>query len=188
MSLTEADVAALDDHVRSAGLPSRSAAVRVEHAGAGRPLLLVNGIGATGDLFDTFRAHLVDRETISFDAPGVGGSSTPHYPPTLRRLAAVVAELVGSVGHERVDVLGLSWGGALVQEHHPPAPGRRPAGGAGRHDPGLGLAARPPGGDQHPGLAHAVLLAGLPDPGGADPLRRRDPAPPAPSSRWRTPG
>ncbi len=90
--------------------------VRVEHAGAGRPLLLVNGIGATGDLFDTFRGHLADRETISFDAPGVGGSSTPHYPPTLRRLAGVVAELVGAVGHERVDVLGLSWGGALVQE------------------------------------------------------------------------
>lgn len=90
--------------------------VRVDHAGAGHPLLLVNGIGATGDLFDTFREHLADRETITFDAPGVGGSSTPHYPPTLRRLAGVVAELVRAVGHERVDVLGLSWGGALVQE------------------------------------------------------------------------
>ena len=90
--------------------------VRVEHAGAGRPLLLVNGIGATGDLFDTFRSHLGDRETVSFDAPGVDESSTPTYPPTMRRLAGVVAELVRAVGHEQVDVLGLSWGGALVQE------------------------------------------------------------------------
>lgn len=88
----------------------------VEQRGAGRPLLLVNGIGATGDLFRPFRQHFTDRETIAFDAPGVGGSPTPLYPPTMRQLAGTVAGLVDELGHDQVDVLGLSWGGALAQE------------------------------------------------------------------------
>ena len=89
--------------------------VTVENRGAGRPLLLINGIGATGDLFDPFREHMADRETIAFDAPGVGGSPTPLLPYSMRQLAGTVAGLVDELGHEQVDVLGLSWGGALAQ-------------------------------------------------------------------------
>ena len=88
----------------------------MENKGKGRPLLLINGIGATGDLFDPFRQYLNDRETIAFDAPGVHQSPTPLLPLTMRRLAAIVAGLVGQLGHSQVDVLGLSWGGALAQE------------------------------------------------------------------------
>jgi poly(3-hydroxyalkanoate) depolymerase len=88
----------------------------VERRGAGRPLLLINGIGATGDLFRPFRQHFSDRETIAFDAPGIGGSPTPIYPPTMRQLAGMVAGMIDELGHEMVDVLGLSWGGALAQE------------------------------------------------------------------------
>lgn len=84
--------------------------------GRGRPLLLVNGIGATGDLWDDFRAHVTDRETIAFDAPGVGGSPAPLYPFRINRFARRLADLVDALGHDRVDVLGLSWGGALAQE------------------------------------------------------------------------
>ncbi|MEZ5375071.1 MAG: alpha/beta fold hydrolase [Acidimicrobiales bacterium] len=90
--------------------------VTVEQRGAGRPLLLINGIGATGDLFDPLRQHLRDRETIAFDAPGVGGSPGPLMPFSMRSVAATVAGLVDELGHDRVDVLGLSWGGALAQE------------------------------------------------------------------------
>jgi len=84
--------------------------------GLGRPLLLVNGIGATGDLWDDFRAHVADRETIAFDAPGVGGSPAPLYPFRLDWFARRLVDLVDALGHDRVDVLGLSWGGALAQE------------------------------------------------------------------------
>jgi poly(3-hydroxyalkanoate) depolymerase len=84
--------------------------------GRGRPLLLVNGIGATGDLWDDFRAHVADRETIAFDAPGVGGSPAPLYPFRINWFARRLADLVESLGHDQVDVLGLSWGGALAQE------------------------------------------------------------------------
>jgi poly(3-hydroxyalkanoate) depolymerase len=90
--------------------------VTVQNPGVGRPLLLINGIGATGDLFDPFRKHLADRETIAFDAPGVGGSPTPLAPYSMRKMAAIVAGLVDELGHDQVDVLGLSWGGALAQE------------------------------------------------------------------------
>jgi poly(3-hydroxyalkanoate) depolymerase len=90
--------------------------VMVENPGAGRPLLLINGIGATGDLFEPLREFLGDRETIAFDAPGVGGSPAPIYPPTMRGIARIVAGLIHELGHDQVDVLGLSWGGALAQE------------------------------------------------------------------------
>ena len=95
-----------------------------------RPLLLINGIGATGELFEPFVDALEildDREVITFDAPGVGFSSTPLYPPTMRQLAAIVADVIEELDHKQADVLGLSWGGALAQElayRHPEKVGR----------------------------------------------------------------
>lgn len=94
------------------------------------PLLLINGIGATGELFEPFvdALDVLDgREVITFDAPGVGHSSTPFYPPTMRQLARLLADMVDALGHRTVDVLGLSWGGALAQEmayRHPDRVGR----------------------------------------------------------------
>lgn len=102
-----------DEVVRVGRQPLR---VRVRGQGQGRPLLLASGIGATGDLFGEFLGHLADRETIAFDAPGVGRSPAPPYPYRLRWYADVVRGLVRELGHERVDVLGLSWGGTLAQE------------------------------------------------------------------------
>lgn len=64
------------------------------------------------DAFD----NLDGRAVVTFDAPGVGLSSTPLYPPTMRQLAVTISELIDTLGHSRVDVLGLSWGGALAQE------------------------------------------------------------------------
>lgn len=84
--------------------------------GAGRPLLLINGLGATGDLWDDFRAHLTERESIAFDAPGIGGSPAPGWMWRLPWFAKKVSGLIGELGHRQVDVMGLSWGGALAQE------------------------------------------------------------------------
>ncbi len=126
--------------------------VTVEQPGLARPLLLINGIGATGDLFDPFRQHLDDRETITFDAPGVGGSPTPLAPYSMRKMAGIVAGLIARMSHQRVDVLGLSWGGALAQElarRHPNAVHR------------LVLAATMPGVTSIPGrpLAMTILMS-----------------------------
>lgn len=92
--------------------------IRVEHRPGHEgevPLLLCNGIGANLELWAPLLEHL-DRPTITFDAPGVGGSSVPPYPPTMRGIAALVSQLLHHLDISEVDVLGLSWGGALAQE------------------------------------------------------------------------
>ena len=125
------------------------------------PLLLINGVGAPLELFEPLREALGDRLTVAFDVPGVGGSPTPLLPPTMRGLARTVADLVvevsrelaAEVGTDRMDVLGLSWGGALAQElaHSHPRLVRR-----------LVLAATMPGVVCVPG--HPVVLAVMASP------------------------
>jgi len=53
---------------------------------------------------------------VVFDLPGVGGSPTPKLPYRLRKLARLAAKLLDQLGHARVDVLGVSWGGTLAQQ------------------------------------------------------------------------
>jgi poly(3-hydroxyalkanoate) depolymerase len=83
------------------------------------PLLLCNGIGAPIEMWPPLRDRL-GRPTIAFDAPGVGESSVPLVPPTVGGVARLVLGVLDHLGVERVDVLGVSWGGALAQElaHH----------------------------------------------------------------------
>ena len=104
----------MTEHVAVDGLRIR---VSVRLGDAGRPpLLLCNGLGATIEVWEPLRRALVDVPTIAFDAPGVGGSATPQYPPTFRRLARTVDRLLSALDVGTVDVLGVSWGGALAQE------------------------------------------------------------------------
>jgi poly(3-hydroxyalkanoate) depolymerase len=79
------------------------------------PLLLCNGIGAPIEMWSPFRDPL-GRPTIAFDAPGVGESSVPLIPPTMAGIARAVLGLLDHLGVPVVDVLGVSWGGALAQE------------------------------------------------------------------------
>lgn len=104
----------------------------VSRAGAGIPLLLCNGIGANLELLEPFVDSLAAQPgrpvpTIRFDVPGTGGSPTSLLPRRMRGLARMLAELVTQLGHDQVDVLGISWGGALAQEfaHRNPALCRR---------------------------------------------------------------
>ncbi|TYP87846.1 poly(3-hydroxyalkanoate) depolymerase [Blastococcus xanthinilyticus] len=82
------------------------------------PLLLMNGIGASLEVLQPFVDAVDPRRTvIRFDVPGVGGSPRPVVPYVLSTLTPVVAGLLDRLGHPgEVDVLGLSWGGALAQQ------------------------------------------------------------------------
>lgn len=80
------------------------------------PLLLFNGIGANIELVEPFLDALDGREAIIFDVPGVGGSPTPRLPYRPSTLARLSARLLDQLGHDQVDVLGVSWGGALAQQ------------------------------------------------------------------------
>jgi poly(3-hydroxyalkanoate) depolymerase len=84
---------------------------------AGPPLVLCNGIGASLDLLEPFVAELpADLEVVSFDVPGIGGSSLPRLPYNFALLSVLLGRLVRELGYDKVDVLGISWGGGLAQQ------------------------------------------------------------------------
>ena len=80
------------------------------------PLLLINGLGASVELLAPFIEEMSERELILFDAPGVGKSSTPMLPPRMSQLARTAMRVCEQLGYSKIDVLGLSWGGALAQQ------------------------------------------------------------------------
>jgi poly(3-hydroxyalkanoate) depolymerase len=80
------------------------------------PLLLFNGIGANIELVEPFLDALDGPDAIIFDMPGVGGSPSPWLPYRPASLARLSAQLLDQLGHAQVDVLGVSWGGALAQQ------------------------------------------------------------------------
>ena len=83
---------------------------------AHRPLLLFNGIGANIELVEPFLDALQGPDAIVFDVPGVGGSPAPRLPYRFSTLARLSARLLDQLGHAQVDVIGVSWGGALAQQ------------------------------------------------------------------------
>jgi poly(3-hydroxyalkanoate) depolymerase len=81
------------------------------------PLLLCNGIGASLELLQPFVDALdTRRPVIRFDMPGIGGSPAPVVPYHLATLPSLLAGLLGQLGYEQADVLGISWGGGLAQQ------------------------------------------------------------------------
>ena len=116
-----------------------------------RPLLLFNGVGASIELVAPFTEAMqrVGIPSVVFDIPGVGGSErtlTPYRFSDLAKLAASVLDERGI--HGSVDVLGVSWGGALAQQFAKDFPGRCSR---------LVLAATTPGVIMVPGRLGAIL-------------------------------
>jgi poly(3-hydroxyoctanoate) depolymerase len=129
--------------------------LRTSVRGTGRPLLLITGLGASLELARPFEEQLAarGRQVISFDAPGVGGS-TPYRRP--RRLPGLVRTIVGMLdrlGQDEVDVLGVSLGGAVAQQLAHSAPERVR---------GLVLAATAPGVGGLPGSPQVLLRLATP--------------------------
>jgi poly(3-hydroxyalkanoate) depolymerase len=102
--------------VHNVAICGRSVRVAVR-PGAGPPLLLCNGIGASLDLLQPFVDALDPAiPVIRFDVPGIGGSELPRFPYTFATLAALLGRLLNELEVEQVDVLGISWGGGLAQQ------------------------------------------------------------------------
>ncbi|HEX7994119.1 MAG TPA: alpha/beta fold hydrolase, partial [Streptosporangiaceae bacterium] len=81
------------------------------------PLLLCNGIGASLELLQPLVDALhPNRAIIRFDLPGIGGSPAPALPYHLIGLPAMVEGMLSRLGHQQVDVLGVSWGGGLATQ------------------------------------------------------------------------
>src|SRR5246127_5963990 len=88
--------------------------VNVRH-GTGVPLVVCNGIGASLEVLDPFVEQL-DCTVIRFAVPGSGGSPASLLPYGFPYLAWVLGRVLSKLGIGVVDVLGLSWGGALAQQ------------------------------------------------------------------------
>ena len=83
--------------------------------GSGVPLVVCNGIGASLEVLDPVVEQL-DSTVIRFDVPGTGGSPASLAPYGFPYLAWVLGRVLTKLGFGVVDVLGLSWGGALAQQ------------------------------------------------------------------------
>lgn len=85
--------------------------------GSGTPLLIFNGIGASFELLEPFVQALEGMEVILFDVPGVGKSAPPSLPYRFSGLARLADKMLTALGYAgQVDVLGVSWGGAVAQQ------------------------------------------------------------------------
>ncbi|HYS68410.1 MAG TPA: poly(3-hydroxyalkanoate) depolymerase [Paraburkholderia sp.] len=104
--------------IRTVDLDGQVLRVATRHGSdASPPLLIFNGIGANLELVEPFVTALEDVSVIIFDIPGVGGSPAPVVPYRFSTLSVLTDKLLSRLGHDGpVDVLGVSWGGALAQQ------------------------------------------------------------------------
>ena len=100
--------------------------LRTSVRGSGRALLLITGLGASLDLAAPFERELGPRgvQAIGFDAPGVGQSTAYAWPRRIPGVTRTVERMLDVLGYERVDVLGVSFGGVLAQQLAHQAPHR----------------------------------------------------------------
>jgi pimeloyl-ACP methyl ester carboxylesterase len=80
------------------------------------PVLLINGIGAHTRMWGLMERTLTDRHVISFDAPGAGRSSTPLGIVSVRRLAHLAVHVLDHWDVKKVDAVGYSMGGIILQQ------------------------------------------------------------------------
>lgn len=88
------------------------------------PILFFNGIGANIEAVAPLAEALSDRGFIMFDMPGVGKSPDPLIPYNTTTMSWITAQLLARFGLDEVDVMGISWGGAMAQHFALQYPGR----------------------------------------------------------------
>jgi poly(3-hydroxyalkanoate) depolymerase len=98
------------------GRTLRVAVWRAKSATDKLPILFFNGIGANIEAVAPMAEMLDDRDFITFDMPGVGGSPDPVVPYTAMLMARIAALLLDRFDMPLVDVIGVSWGGAMAQQ------------------------------------------------------------------------
>lgn len=81
------------------------------------PILFFNGIGANLELIAPLAEQMAERDFITFDMPGIGGSPEPAIPYRPWMIARIADLLLDKYGYDKVDVVGISWGGAMAQQY-----------------------------------------------------------------------
>lgn len=97
------------------GRELRVATWRLDMPSEHLPVLFFNGIGANIEAVAPLAEALDDRGFVMFDMPGVGGSPEPTVPYNPFTMCRTAARLLDQLKLEQVDVMGVSWGGAMAQ-------------------------------------------------------------------------
>jgi len=85
--------------------------------GAGRPLLLVHGLGGSWRSWEpVLDALAAGREVVAVDLPGFGGTPPLAGEVSIRTLADALTEFLASEGLTGTDAVGSSMGARLVLE------------------------------------------------------------------------
>jgi len=93
-----------------------SATIGYEVSGAGRAVLMIQGVGVAGTGWRPQVDALASRfRVITFDNRGLGGSTLGDPPLTIERMAADALAIVDAEGIERFHLAGHSMGGLIAQ-------------------------------------------------------------------------
>jgi poly(3-hydroxyalkanoate) depolymerase len=106
------------------GRTLRTAAWRLDMPSEHLPILFFNGIGANIEAVAPLAAAMPERGFIMFDMPGTGESPDPVLPYSPFTMSWNAAQLLARYGLDQVDVMGVSWGGAMAQHFALQHPGR----------------------------------------------------------------
>jgi len=116
-SKTTASSTACSAAFTTIGVAGRRLRIGQWHANAGRtPLVILGGIGMNIEMLEPLARRMPDRHLISVDMPGIGKSPDPIFPYTITQIALTLAALFDRLTIDQVDMLGISWGGAVAQQ------------------------------------------------------------------------
>lgn len=89
--------------------------IHYETHGAGAPILLTHGVGATGRMWDEQIEEFTDRyQLILWDLPGHGQSEPPRRAVTANSLTRDILAILNAVDASRVVLVGLGAGGLIA--------------------------------------------------------------------------
>ena len=101
--------------MEAGGRTLRVAHWRLDEPSDHPPILFFNGIGANIEAVAPLAERLTERAFIMFDMPGTGESPDPTIPYNPFTMSWTASLILDQLGIETVDVMGVSWGGAMAQ-------------------------------------------------------------------------
>ncbi|MBX7540481.1 alpha/beta hydrolase [Qipengyuania sp. GH29] len=110
--------------IEAGGRTLRVAHWRLDKQSDHPPILFFNGIGANIEAVAPLAERLKERGFVMFDMPGTGESPDPTVPYNPFTMSWTASQILDQLGIGEVDVMGVSWGGAMAQHFALQHPGR----------------------------------------------------------------
>lgn len=114
-ALTKNELTASVEMMEVGGRTLRVAHWRLGESRDRPPLLFFNGIGANIEAVTPLAEMLTERAFIMFDMPGTGESPDPTLPYNPFTMCWTATQILDLLDIDVVDVMGISWGGAMAQ-------------------------------------------------------------------------